>query len=351
MEGQLKFDDRKKEMNLVGMSYDFDLALENFESDQKLKGWDISLCPRYNAIFDAEATATFEKERMMKELAHREEDAYYKRNPQWGHRGPPRGRYPYFHGQARGCQRGRGRRGRQPSNVSPVDKVKGATPSVHSRIVFPTDGETYSEGVPSPVKLDKGKAVVTASDGDKDKVAGLYEKYFEEGEDEMVSTISIIPNEYLGEYESNPVEDYNVDDEEAFSFIRYEDEPVFFRLGGIVHHKQWFEDVFYGRRTRRLKLSVENKGDSSDEVKSFRNIAKFTDANVGAKVRGLTFAPTLALPNAPMAPTKAMLCRQAGIAKFTDANVGAKVRGLTFAPTLALPNAPMAPTLAQKLGG
>ncbi|RYR25325.1 hypothetical protein Ahy_B02g059026 isoform B [Arachis hypogaea] len=135
-------------------------------------------------------------------------DAYYKRNPQWGHRGPPRGRYPYFYGRARG--------GRQPSKVSPVEKVNGATPSVHSRIEFPTDGQTYPKGVRSPLKLDKGKAVVAASDGDKDKVAGLDEEYFEERKDEMVSTVSIIPTEYLGEYIGNPVDDYDVDDKEVF---------------------------------------------------------------------------------------------------------------------------------------
>ncbi|RYR48216.1 hypothetical protein Ahy_A07g034224 [Arachis hypogaea] len=180
-----------------------------------LKDRDVSLCPRCNTVFDAEAAAIFEKERMKKELAHREEQARQKqpirlmegqssggpqkvllrlstvlkplaysgfeivksfriqtRNPQWGHRGPPRGRYPFFHGRARGYPRGRGRRGRQPSKMFPVDKVKGATPSVHFRIVFSTDGETYPKGVPSPVKLDKGKAVVIASDGDKDKVVG-----------------------------------------------------------------------------------------------------------------------------------------------------------------------------------
>ncbi|RYR12662.1 hypothetical protein Ahy_B04g070093 [Arachis hypogaea] len=45
----------------------------------------------------------------------------------------------------------------------------------------------------------------------------------------MVSTISIIPTEYLGEYEGNPCEDYDVEDEEVFSFIRYEDEPGYFQ--------------------------------------------------------------------------------------------------------------------------
>ncbi|RYR62653.1 hypothetical protein Ahy_A04g020360 [Arachis hypogaea] len=83
----------KKYMNMVGMSYDFDVALDDFESQvrsvyprtgdglldflvqQKIKDRDVSLCPRCNAIFDAEAAAIFEKEMMKKELAHREEQA------------------------------------------------------------------------------------------------------------------------------------------------------------------------------------------------------------------------------------------------------------------------------------
>ncbi|RYQ90203.1 hypothetical protein Ahy_B09g096438 isoform A [Arachis hypogaea] len=113
MEGQLKFDDGKKEMNvdvdpfevdasyvepcfgvnMVGMSYDFDMALDDFESQvrsvyprtrdglldffvqQKIKDRDVSLCPQCNAVFDAEAAAIFEKERMKNELAHRKEQA------------------------------------------------------------------------------------------------------------------------------------------------------------------------------------------------------------------------------------------------------------------------------------
>ncbi|RYR77514.1 hypothetical protein Ahy_A01g002001 [Arachis hypogaea] len=169
------FDDGKKEMkvdvdpfeidascvepclgvNMVGMSYDFDMALDDFVSQvrsvyhrigdglldflvqQKIKDRDVSLCPWCNAVFDAKAAAIFEKERMKKELAHREEQAcqrklirrvegssskipqhdvtahlsrsqaigiqwikncqefqrrdhLYRRNPQWGHRAPSR---------------------------------------------------------------------------------------------------------------------------------------------------------------------------------------------------------------------------------------------------------------------
>ncbi|XP_072087185.1 uncharacterized protein [Arachis hypogaea] len=44
----------------------------------------------------------------------------------------------------------------------------------------------------------------------------------------MVGTISIIPTKYLGEYEGDPDVDYDSEDEEAFSFIRIEDEPGYF---------------------------------------------------------------------------------------------------------------------------
>ncbi|RYR26450.1 hypothetical protein Ahy_B02g060683 [Arachis hypogaea] len=43
---------------------------------QKIKDRDVSLCPRCNAVFDAEAAAIFEKERIKKELALREEQAH-----------------------------------------------------------------------------------------------------------------------------------------------------------------------------------------------------------------------------------------------------------------------------------
>ncbi|RYR74664.1 hypothetical protein Ahy_A02g009387 [Arachis hypogaea] len=109
-----------------------------------------------------------------------------------------------------------------------TDKGKGTTPLVHFRIVFPSDGETYPKGIPSPAKLDKDKAVVSTSGVDKDKDADLNEEYFEEGDDEIVGTISIIPTEYLGEYEGDPEDDYDMDDEEVFSFIRHEDEPGYF---------------------------------------------------------------------------------------------------------------------------
>ncbi|RYR53322.1 hypothetical protein Ahy_A06g028360 [Arachis hypogaea] len=42
--------------------------LLDFLVQQKIKDRDVSLCPRCNAVFDAEAVAIFEKERMKKEL-------------------------------------------------------------------------------------------------------------------------------------------------------------------------------------------------------------------------------------------------------------------------------------------
>ncbi|RYR00495.1 hypothetical protein Ahy_B07g088614 isoform A [Arachis hypogaea] len=112
-------------------------------------------------IFDAEAAAIFEKERMKKELDHREKQARQKQPIQ-----RMKGRYP----------RGKGQKGQQPPKISLADNGKGATPSVFSQIVFSTDGETNPKGVTSPVKLDKGKAVVSVPIADKDKGAYLDEK-------------------------------------------------------------------------------------------------------------------------------------------------------------------------------
>ncbi|RYR04161.1 hypothetical protein Ahy_B06g083750 [Arachis hypogaea] len=106
IEGRLKFDDGKKDMrvdtdpfdvgpiflgiNMVGFTYEFDTTLGDFETNvrlvypgdgeglleflmqQRLKDRNVSLCPRSNVVFDAEAAVIFEKEKM-KELAHKEE--------------------------------------------------------------------------------------------------------------------------------------------------------------------------------------------------------------------------------------------------------------------------------------
>ncbi|RYR13878.1 hypothetical protein Ahy_B04g070646 isoform B [Arachis hypogaea] len=89
MEGRLKFDDGKKEMkvdvdpfevdasyvepcfrvNMVGMSYDFNLALDDFESQAIGVQW-IRNCQEFQR-----------------------RDHLHRRNPQWGHRAPSRNQY------------------------------------------------------------------------------------------------------------------------------------------------------------------------------------------------------------------------------------------------------------------
>ncbi|RYQ85760.1 hypothetical protein Ahy_B10g105357 [Arachis hypogaea] len=76
--------------------------------------------------------------------------------------------------------------------------------------------------------MDRGKAITQSSGVDKHKDIDVDEEYFDEGDDDMVGTISIIPTQYLGECEGNPDEDYDQEDEEAFSFIRIEDELCVF---------------------------------------------------------------------------------------------------------------------------
>ncbi|RYR47090.1 hypothetical protein Ahy_A07g033024 [Arachis hypogaea] len=251
------------------MSYDFDMALKNFESDvravypdvgdglleflmqQKLKDRDVSLYPRCNAVFDTEAATIFEKERMKKKLAHRKEQARQKHpnrrvegqsssDPQKStmapisriiHNGVIKGLLevdiPISMAKPREIQWVEEEGGNSRLKWLMLIRAK-VTPSVHSSIVFPADGETYPKESFSPVKLDKGKTVVNIPVVDKDNGANLDEEYFKEGDEEMVGTISIIPTEYLGEYEGNPEDDFDMDDEEAFSFIRYEDEPGYF---------------------------------------------------------------------------------------------------------------------------
>ncbi|XP_025647821.1 uncharacterized protein [Arachis hypogaea] len=76
--------------------------------------------------------------------------------------------------------------------------------------------------------MEKGKAIAQSLGVDKNKEVDVDEEYFDEGYDEMIGMISIIPIEYLGEYEGDPEEDYDMEDEEAFSFIRLENEPGYF---------------------------------------------------------------------------------------------------------------------------
>ncbi|XP_072054313.1 uncharacterized protein [Arachis hypogaea] len=240
MEGRLKFDDGKKEMkvdvdpfetdasyvepcfgvNMVGMSYDFDVVLDDFESQVR------SVYPRIG-----DAVAIFENERMKKELAHREEQAVkgsqfdvwraqaigvqwirncqefqrrdhlYRRNPQWGHRAPSRNQYAFYRGRARGYPRGRGGRrsfnqGKKLQIETCKETSKGATPSVHSRIAFPSDGETYPKEIPSPAKMEKGKSVAQSSGIDKHKDVDVDKEYFDEGDDDMPLTVDQSLNSY-----------------------------------------------------------------------------------------------------------------------------------------------------------
>ncbi|MED6193152.1 hypothetical protein PIB30_016454 [Stylosanthes scabra] len=83
MEGHLKFEETKADMKVDTEPFEnirqvfpgVGEGLLDFLMQQKLKDRDVSLCPRCNAVFDAEAAALFEKERMKKELAHKEEQA------------------------------------------------------------------------------------------------------------------------------------------------------------------------------------------------------------------------------------------------------------------------------------
>ncbi|RYR31390.1 hypothetical protein Ahy_B01g056201 [Arachis hypogaea] len=259
-------------------------GLLDFLVQQKIKDRDISLCPRCNTVFDPEAAATFKKERMKKELAHREEQA----RQSGGHRAPSRNQYSYYRGRTRG-----------------KELSKGATPSVHSRIVFPSDGETYPKEIPSPAKMEKGKAIAQSSGIDKNKDVDVDEEYFDEGDDDMVRTISIIPIEYLGEYEGDPNEDYDSEDEEAFSFIRIEDEPGYFlrptekqmshlrllhittTLGGIKVNKVLIDGgVAISLLPERMLIKLlENKFGSADEVESHRNEIANELAQIASKYK------------------------------------------------------------------
>ncbi|RYQ92527.1 hypothetical protein Ahy_B09g098754 [Arachis hypogaea] len=160
-------------------------------------------------------------------------DHLYRRNPQWGNRAPSQSQYASYRGRAKGYPQGRsGRRSFNQNKKLQIktgkEASKGETPSVHSRIVFPSNGETYPKEIPSPAKMEKGKAIAQSSRIDKHKDVDVDEEYFDEGDDDMVGTNSIIPTEYLRECKSNSDEDYDQKDEEVFSFIRIEDELGFF---------------------------------------------------------------------------------------------------------------------------
>ncbi|RYR28421.1 hypothetical protein Ahy_B01g052542 [Arachis hypogaea] len=199
MEGRLKFDDGKKEMkvntdlfnadasfvepcfgvNMVGMSYDFDVALDDFESQVR------SVYPRAGdglldfLVCNGFRTAKSSRRGMLFTAATHSGDI----------RDLPEPNIPTF-----------------------VVKLE----------------ETCLKGISSPARMEKGKAVAQSSGVDKGKEIDVDEEYFEEGDDDMIGMISIIPTEYLGEYEGDPDEDYDMEDEKAFSFIRIEDESGYF---------------------------------------------------------------------------------------------------------------------------
>ncbi|RYR59578.1 hypothetical protein Ahy_A05g025476 [Arachis hypogaea] len=130
------------------------MAMESSEEESELET-EVDLM-----LFDAEVVAIFEKERLKKELAHREEQARQKHpirrvegqsssGPQKSTTAPISrsqaldvthngGMGVLFEGvilfsrPSQWYPRGRGRRGQQPPKVSSVDKGNGATPSVHS---------------------------------------------------------------------------------------------------------------------------------------------------------------------------------------------------------------------------
>ncbi|RYR06406.1 hypothetical protein Ahy_B06g086138 [Arachis hypogaea] len=125
------------------------LSSSEKSNDSKLKSgkkysFDISKSYR---IFDVRSQAIgVQWIRNCQEIQRR--DHLYRRNPQWGHRAPSRNQYPYYRGRARGYPKGRGGRRNFNQSKKPQSEIgkevsKGATPSVHSRIVFPSDGETY----------------------------------------------------------------------------------------------------------------------------------------------------------------------------------------------------------------
>ncbi|RYR26166.1 hypothetical protein Ahy_B02g060333 isoform B [Arachis hypogaea] len=226
MEGRLKFDDGKKEMKVDVDPFEADAifvepcfgvnmvrsvypragdGLLDFLFQQKIKDRDVSLCPRLWCPVDLELSGVPET------------GCSILIQSTVGTSGTSSNQYPYYRGRARGYPRGRGgRKNFNQNKKSQVEVSKGATPSVHSRIVFPSDGETCPKGIPSPAKMEKGKSIAQSSGVDKVKEVDVDKEYFEEGDDDMIGTILIIPTEYLGEYEGEPEEDYDLEDEEAF---------------------------------------------------------------------------------------------------------------------------------------
>ncbi|RYR59675.1 hypothetical protein Ahy_A05g025593 [Arachis hypogaea] len=118
-----------------------------------------------NAVYDVEAAAIFEKERMKKELAHREEQARQKQL----------------------IRRAEGQSSKAPQHIA--------------------------------------IALISSSQAIKAKLTVGSSKT-------SLRPVSLLPWPSYGipkgEYEGDPEDDYDMDDEEVFSFIRYKDEPGYF---------------------------------------------------------------------------------------------------------------------------
>ncbi|RYR14938.1 hypothetical protein Ahy_B04g071662 [Arachis hypogaea] len=201
---------------------------------EMIKDRDISLYPRCNDVFDAEAAAIFEKERMKKELAHREEQAR-QRQPIWRYEGQSSktphqsSAAPLSRSQAigvqwiRNCQEFQKRDHLYRRN--PQWGIGGLLEISTLIIVVALEDIIEAEEAGEMSIRIRSLRWNQSSGVDKSKEEDVDEEYFEEGDDDMIGTISIIPTEYLGEYEGDPEKDYDMEDEEAFSFIRIEDEP------------------------------------------------------------------------------------------------------------------------------
>ncbi|MED6185962.1 hypothetical protein PIB30_062157 [Stylosanthes scabra] len=227
--GRLKFEEAKPEMKIDTDPFEVNSSfVEPCCFGQKLKDRDVSLCPRCNAVFDADAAALFEKERMKKELAHKEEQVHQRqgarrtessnvmvvppiqmqwvggssgarflgyndfpghRNFRGGNRGRGRGR-GFSHRHFRGRVRFHSRNAKSSSTAeaSPSEnKNKGAKTSALHRVVFPENQGKGKEVAADP-KVDS--EFMKEDEGDD-----LYDDEFVE-EDEMISVVSILPAEF-----------------------------------------------------------------------------------------------------------------------------------------------------------
>ncbi|RYQ85730.1 hypothetical protein Ahy_B10g105318 [Arachis hypogaea] len=102
--------------------------------------------------------------------------------------------------------------------------------------------------------MEKSKAVAQSSGIDKNKDVDVDEEYFDEADDDMVRTISIIPAEYLGKYEGDPNADYDSEDEEAFFFIRIDDESGYF-LRSIEKQMSYLRPLYITTTLSGIKVN------------------------------------------------------------------------------------------------